>query len=80
MSKVIFDQATLAKLHHLTDRVEVCDESGCTHGFFLPLSAPLTEVPFSDEELDQFEQAPGNRPLAEILLAVWDRQTGRRSP
>jgi len=71
MTKVILDQETLAKLHHLRERLEVCDESGSTLGYFNPVvNRSLYEgvqVSFSEDELNRFEQEPGGRSLADIL-------------
>ena len=71
MTRVVFDQAMLAKLLNLNGRVEVCDEAGRTVGYFTPVEDRSlyagVEVPFTEEELDRFEQEPGGRSLAEIL-------------
>lgn len=71
MAKVILDEATLAKLHHLREPLEVCDESGRVLGYVSPAVDPslyrTVKVPFTEEELDRFEQEPGGRTLAEIL-------------
>jgi hypothetical protein len=71
MTKVILDQATLSKLDQIKDRVEVCDETGRTRGYFLPV-APRSlsegvEVPFSEEELQQAEDDPESFSTAEVL-------------
>jgi hypothetical protein len=73
MTKVELDAATRAKLHDLSEVVEVCDESGRTLGYFHPIvpsnQAVETEVqpPLSEEELLRRQQQPGGRPLKDIL-------------
>jgi hypothetical protein len=71
MTKVILDQATLAKFHNLKESAEVWDESGHTIGYFSPVVDrslyEYVEIPFTEEELKSFEQEPGGRTLAEIL-------------
>jgi hypothetical protein len=76
MTKVILDHDS-SKLENLADRVEVCDRSGRTLGYFVPaVDRSLYEglqVPFSDEELDRFEREPGGRSLPEILADLEGR-------
>ena len=71
MTRVILDQAMLAKLHHLQERLELCDESGRTLGIVTPAPGrslyDTVQVPFTEEELDQVEQDLSGRTLAEIL-------------
>lgn len=78
MSRVILDEATLAKLSGANGRVEVCDESGQTRGYFTPaVDRSLYErvkVPFTDEELERRAQEAGGRSLAEILADLEKRE------
>jgi hypothetical protein len=71
MTRVILDEATLAKLHNLREPLELCDEAGRVLGHISPAVDPslyrTVQVPFTEEELDRFEQEPGGRSLAEIL-------------
>jgi hypothetical protein len=71
MTRVILDQATLAKLNGLKQPVELCDESGRTLGYFSPaVDRSLydrVQVPISEEELQRRERELGGRTLAEIL-------------
>lgn len=71
MAKVTLDQNLAAKLRHLTERAELCDESGKTVGFFTPLAnRSLYEglvIPISDEEIEQAAKEKKGRPLADIL-------------
>lgn len=71
MTRIVLDPASLAKLRDLKEGAEICDASGTLFGFFVPAEAPAPSekvaVPFSDEDLDKFEQEPGGRPLREIL-------------
>lgn len=74
MTRVTFDQAALEKLQGHHGRIEICDHSGRIVGYFTPVSAsqviPVHEtvnLPFDKQQLDQFEQEAGGRPLKEIL-------------
>ncbi len=71
MTRVILDQAMLAKLHYLQERLELVDESGRVLGTVTPAAErslyETVQVPFTEEELDQAEQEPGGRTLAQIL-------------
>src|SRR2546425_3495040 len=71
MTRVLLDQTTLSLFYNPSEQVEVCDEAGRTLGYFTPVEDrslyERVEVPFSEEELDRFEQEPGGRTLAEIL-------------
>jgi hypothetical protein len=75
MSSVVLDSKSLEKLRQGQGRVEIRDEAGQLAGYFIPphdrlLEASLyggIEVPFTDEDLDRFEQEPGGRSLVEIL-------------
>ncbi len=71
MTPLVLDRQTLAKLDEVKDRVAICDESGRMLGYFQPLvdRAAYADVviPFSNEELNRFEQEPGERKLSEIL-------------
>jgi hypothetical protein len=77
MTKVILDQATLPKFQNVKDRAEICDEAGRTVGYFIPVADrslyQTVKVPFTEEELDRFEQEPGGRSLAEILADLEKR-------
>jgi hypothetical protein len=75
MSSVVLDSKVLERLRQPGGRVEIRDETGQLAGYFTPPSDHLSEsglyhdvkVPFTDEELDGFEQEPGGRTLDEIL-------------
>lgn len=70
MTKVILDQAALAKLSRVIEPALICDETGNVFGQFQPAPTNVyrnVEVPFTEEELDRFEQEPGGRPLDQIL-------------
>ena len=66
MTKVTLDSATLAKLHHLTELIEVCDESGKTVGYYHP-AVTVKGPRISDEEIARRMGQGGGRSLAEIL-------------
>jgi len=61
MPRVILDAATLAKLHHLKEPLELCDEAGNVLGRFTPSLVPPGWEPvtpdISEEELDRIEQS-----------------------
>jgi hypothetical protein len=70
MTKVIVDSATREQLVSAKKPLELCDETGCLLGHFIPaLTASQcgTGPQISEAELDRREQAGGGRPLAEIL-------------
>ncbi len=73
MTKITLDQATLAKLNDLRERVEFCNEAGHTLGYFEPVPSrdrslyERVEAPISEDELRRREQELGGRTLAEIL-------------
>ena len=71
MTRVVLDKEILAKLLNLSIRLEVCDESGRTLGYFQPfVDRSLyrnVQVPVSEEELDARQRVLGGRSLEEIL-------------
>ena len=73
MTKVTVDAATRTKLKGLGELLELCDESGCTIGYFHPTMHTLgcEEVkvlsPHTDEEIEELRKQRGGRPLADIL-------------
>jgi hypothetical protein len=74
MVRVIVDQATLAKLHNLTEALELSNESGQLLGYYTPAHNrgrpryDQTNIPsFREEDLKRWEEEPGGRSLAEIL-------------
>lgn len=77
MTKVIVDQATLAKFNHSREYAEVYDESGRCLGFVQPNYDPhlyrAVQAPFTNEELDRFEKEPGGRALSDILSDLKNR-------
>jgi hypothetical protein len=73
MTRLTLDADTLSKLRHLTEPMEVYDESGRHLGYITPSPYRTVEVPFTEEELDRREQEPGGRALAEILADLEKR-------
>jgi hypothetical protein len=73
MSRLVLDAATAGKFQAVHERVEVCDASGRTLGYFHPananngLSDEDQRGPFTREQLEQFRSEPGGKPLSEIL-------------
>jgi hypothetical protein len=68
----MLDHATVAKFQGVNERVELCDESGRTIGFYDPVNghvenAQNLESPYTREQLHQFRNEPGGKPLSEIL-------------
>lgn len=75
MTKVMIEDALVAKLITATEGVAVCNTSGRVLGYFIPAAeydesqyAGITS-PYSDEELERRENEPGGSTLAEI----WQR-------
>jgi hypothetical protein len=66
MTKLTLDAATLAKLHHLAESMEIWDESGKLLGYIQPAAA-AREPRISKEEIARRLQQRGGRSLAEIL-------------
>ena len=75
MGKVILDAATRAKLHGLTEQLELYDEQGNLLAYCIPADPGLDSLPrltqadaFTEEELNAAPDPndPG-RPLADIL-------------
>ena len=62
MTKITLDQATLAKLNDLRERLEFCNEAGHTLGYFEPVPSrdrslyEGVEAPISEEELARRER------------------------
>ena len=75
MTKVTVDAAMRARLHDLSELLEVCDESGRTLGYSHPL-VPAGDAkaasPLSDEEIERRHQQRSGRPLGEILEDLHD--------
>jgi hypothetical protein len=71
MTRVTLDQATLEKLRHFRERMEICDESGRSLGYIMPAEDrslyESVEVPVSEEQLRKAEQEPGGYTTAEVL-------------
>jgi hypothetical protein len=71
MTRVTLPITATDQLGRLTETAEICDTNGRVVGYFRP--AGKVTVPFSDEELDQFDQEPGGRPLTDILADLEKR-------
>jgi hypothetical protein len=73
MTRLVLDAATAGKFEEVHERVEVCDAAGRTLGYFHPANGRngLTDEdrkgPFTREQLEQFRNEPGGKPLSEIL-------------
>ncbi|MFL5340828.1 MAG: hypothetical protein ACJ8F7_11825 [Gemmataceae bacterium] len=71
MTKIMVDADTQAKLRAPDGLLEVCDSTGQTLGYFVPVeqnggAAPVRS-PFSDEEIQKRRQQRVGKPLSEIL-------------
>jgi hypothetical protein len=73
MTKLTLDDDTAAKLQSIHARAELCDSTGRIVGYFQPLDdySDLSEEdrrgPYTREQLQQFRNEPGGKPLSEIL-------------
>jgi hypothetical protein len=73
MTRLVLDAETAARFKDVSERVELCDANGRTLGYFQPSngqSAPTDldrQGPFTREQLEQFRNEPGGKPLSEIL-------------
>jgi hypothetical protein len=72
MEKIILDPAQQSQLVGIHQQVPVCDQAGKVLGFFLSpalykkLVYKNVDVPFSEEELQQFRQSGDGCSLAEF--------------
>jgi hypothetical protein len=64
MTTVTLDRNMIERLLDLKEELKLCDEAGKTLGHFIP---EKKVVPFSEEELDEFEKDLDGSPLADIL-------------
>lgn len=76
MQTVTLDSSTRAKLHNLTELLELRDESGRILSLFIPIDRPAAvsqgerTCPHTDEEIEQLRRQTGGRPLAEIWKSL----------
>ncbi len=70
MSRIVLDEATLARLGELTGSVAVCDSRGKVVGYFRPKLDPEKDAPLepqvSEEELRRREQSDRWYTTAEV--------------
>ncbi|HJS09015.1 MAG TPA: hypothetical protein VJ809_15205 [Pirellulales bacterium] len=71
MEKIIVDNSTLAKLGHLRQQYEICDDSGRLLGRFFPVAEQSLyddiALDISDEELDRRSQETEVYSTAEVI-------------
>jgi hypothetical protein len=73
MNRLVVDRSLRSKLPDLDSRLELCDESGITLGYFVPASDrqrvlyAWAQGEFTDEEIDHARAESGGYSLAEIL-------------
>ncbi len=78
MNKVFVEPALRAKLQNLDSRLELCDQSGNTLGFFVPVSEQQrllyawAQAEFSDEEIHRAQAERGGLKIAEVLVDLAD--------
>ena len=78
MDKVRVEPLVRAKLCNLDSRLELCDESGKTLGYFVPVSEQhrllyaWARAEFTDEEIEAARAEPGGLPIAEVLAGLAD--------
>ncbi len=79
MVQVIADQFLRAKMANFAETVEICDDQGRVLGYYAPVISqgrPMyegVEIPFTEEEIKEFLQQDGGRPLADILADLEKR-------
>jgi len=73
MNKVMVDPLVRSRLQNLQSRLELCDESGETLGYFVPTSErdrllyAWARDQFTDEEIESARNEPGGVTITEIL-------------
>jgi len=67
MKRLVLDAVTLAKLGEIRETVQVCDEQGQIVAIIGPPTYFDTEIPFTDEEIEELRRQPLGRPLSEIM-------------
>jgi hypothetical protein len=71
MTRIMVDAETQAKLRAPDGLLEVCDGSGQTLGYFVPVEkhgvGAAVRSPISDEEIEKRRQQRVGKPLSEIL-------------
>ena len=86
MNRVLVEPSLRTKLHNLDSRLELCDQSGNTLGFFVPVSEQQrlfyawAQSEFTDEEIEHAQAEPGGFSIAEVLadlLVSYDYCTAR---
>jgi len=78
MSKVLVEPLVRAKLGNFDSRMELCDESGETLGYFVPVSEhhcllyAWAQAEFTDEEIAAARKEPGGLSIAEVFAGLAD--------
>jgi hypothetical protein len=73
MRKIFLDALLKERFNGLDERAEICDESGRTVGYFLPIEVDpgldydAARALFSNDELEIARRQPGGRTTAEVL-------------
>ncbi len=78
MNKIVVDPSLRGKLNNLESRLELCDPSGETLGYFVPASEhqrllyAWARAEFTDEEIERARAEPGGFSVAEVLADLAD--------
>jgi hypothetical protein len=78
MNRIIVDRSLRSRLDNLDSRLEFCDESGKTLGYFVPASEQerllytWARAEFTDEELERARREPGGLTVSELLADLAD--------
>ncbi len=73
MNKIVVEPSLRSKLHNLDSRLELCDQSGKTLGYFVPASEherllyAWAQAEFTDEEIERARAEAGGSSIAEVL-------------
>ena len=73
MNKILVDPSLRSRLDNLDSRLEFCDESGKTLGYFVPASEQerllyaWARAEFTDEEIERARGESGGLTIAEVL-------------
>ena len=72
MTRILLDAAMQSKLRNLSQKLEVCDESGAVLAYLIPIGESeyeRSEPNFAEEDLQRQEQAHEMRYTTEQVLA-----------
>jgi hypothetical protein len=76
MIKITVDDSLRTRLSDFEKRIELCDETGRTVGFFVPASEEQrllyawAKDQFTDEEIEAARREPGGLSIEEVLAGL----------